>query len=105
MKRLKDPELDLNQISVLRNDEKNIAENLMIVDLLRNDISKCCELNSVKVEKLFDIETYASVHHMVTTIVGMLKPNISSVDILKACFPGGSITGAPKKELCKLLVN
>ena len=75
----------------------------MIVDLLRNDISKCCELNSVKVEKLFDIETYASVHHMVTTIVGMLKPNISSVDILKACFPGGSITGAPKKRAMQII--
>ena len=103
LKRLKDPELDLNQIKILRNDEKNIAENLMIVDLLRNDISKCCELNSVKVEKLFDIETYASVHHMVTTIVGMLKPNISSVDILKACFPGGSITGAPKKRAMQII--
>ena len=103
LKRLKDPELDLNQIKILRNDEKNIAENLMIVDLLRNDISKCCELHSVKVEKLFDIETYASVHHMVTTIVGMLKPNISSVDILKACFPGGSITGAPKKRSMEII--
>jgi len=103
LKRLKDPELDLNQIKILRNDEKNIAENLMIVDLLRNDISKCCELHSVKVEKLFDIETYASVHHMVTTIVGMLKPNILSVDILKACFPGGSITGAPKKRAMQII--
>ena len=103
LKRLKDPELDLNQISLLKNDEKNIAENLMIVDLLRNDISKCCELNSVKVKKLFDIETYASVHHMVTTIVGKLKPNISSADTLKACFPGGSITGAPKKRAMEII--
>ena len=75
----------------------------MIVDLLRNDISKCCELNSVKVKKLFDIETYASVHHMVTTIVGKLKPNISSADTLKACFPGGSITGAPKKRAMEII--
>jgi len=103
LKRLKDAALDLNQITILRNDEKNIAENLMIVDLLRNDISKCCELNSVKVEKLFDIESYTSVHHMVTTIVGKLKPNISSPDILRACFPGGSITGAPKKRAMEII--
>ena len=75
----------------------------MIVDLLRNDLSKCCELNSLIVTKLFDIESYASVHHMVSTIVGKLKPDTSTIDILKACFPGGSITGAPKKRAMEII--
>ena len=88
---------------MLKNDEKNLAENLMIVDLLRNDLSKCCKLNSVNVEKLFDIESYASVHHMVSTISGELEKNMSSLDILKACFPGGSITGAPKKRSMEII--
>lgn len=108
LKRLKDKALDEKQIEILKNDEKNISENLMIVDLLRNDLSKCCKLNSVKVDKLFDIESYASVHHMVSTITGKLNIGISSLDILKACFPGGSITGAPKKrsmEIIKELEN
>tara|TARA_Y100000389_G_scaffold84830_1_gene81557 strand:- start:2117 stop:3457 length:1341 start_codon:yes stop_codon:yes gene_type:complete len=103
LKRLADKKLDLEQISLLKNDEKNISENLMIVDLLRNDLSKCCELNSVIVTKLFDIESYASVHHMVSTIVGKLKPDTSTIDILKACFPGGSITGAPKKRAMEII--
>ena len=96
LKRLQDKIKDNKQKDILQNDEKNLSENLMIVDLLRNDLSKCCDLNSVKVEKLFDIETYASVHHMVSTIKGKLNNKTKSIDILKACFPGGSITGAPK---------
>ena len=98
-----DPVLDKKQIRTLANDEKNLSENLMIVDLLRNDISKCCELFSVKVNKLFDIESFTSVHHMVSTISGKLNKNISSMDILAACFPGGSITGAPKKRSMEII--
>ena len=103
MKRLKDKNLDKKQIDILKNDEKNISENLMIVDLLRNDLSKCCELGTVKVSKLFDIETYASVHHMVSTINGRLNPESTSISILEACFPGGSITGAPKKRSMEII--
>ena len=103
IKRLQDKALDQKQINILKNDEKNIAENLMIVDLLRNDLSKCCVLNSVKVNKIFDIESYTSVHHMVSTVVGKLMPNITSIDILAACFPGGSITGAPKKRSMEII--
>ena len=103
LKRFIDKSLDDNQINILKNDEKNLAENLMIVDLLRNDLSKCCQLNTVKVEKLFDIESYASVHHMVSTINGKLGKNYISVDILKACFPGGSITGAPKLRAMEII--
>ncbi|MCY4641681.1 MAG: aminodeoxychorismate synthase component I [Gammaproteobacteria bacterium] len=75
---------------------KDQAENLMIVDLLRNDISKNCALGSVQVQKLFDIESFPNVHHMVSTITGKLRAHRSAMDLLRGCFPGGSITGAPK---------
>ena len=103
LKRLNDTAQDNKQKYILQNDEKNLSENLMIVDLLRNDLSKCCDLNTVKVEKLFDIESYASVHHMVSTIKGKLNQKTKSIDMLEACFPGGSITGAPKKRAMQII--
>ncbi|MBC8060142.1 MAG: aminodeoxychorismate synthase component I [Clostridiaceae bacterium] len=92
--------LDQEQDRLLKeeliNSEKDKSELLMIVDLERNDLSKVCKPNSVKVTELFKIETYATVHHLVANVTGMIKDEYDVIDCIKACFPGGSITGAPK---------
>ncbi|MEC7886214.1 MAG: aminodeoxychorismate synthase component I [Pseudomonadota bacterium] len=103
IKRMHDANKDKKQIEFLKNDKKNISENLMIVDLLRNDLSKSCKLGTVKVDKLFNIESYKSVHHMVSTISGEISDNLTSLDLFKGCFPGGSITGAPKKRSMEII--
>lgn len=87
----------------LREDPKQRAENLMIVDLLRNDMSRVCEAESVKVPALFSVETYPTVHQMTSTITGVLLARNDAVDVLAALFPCGSITGAPKIRAMELI--
>ncbi|MCF6282151.1 MAG: aminodeoxychorismate synthase component I [Candidatus Polarisedimenticolaceae bacterium] len=94
-------EQDQQQAEQLKLSSKDRAENLMIVDLLRNDLSKSCR--HVKVPQLFEIESFASVHHLVSTVTGELMADKSATDLLKGSFPGGSITGAPKLRAMEII--
>ncbi len=87
----------------LQTNQKDRAENTMIVDLLRNDLSKTCIPNSINVEKLCELESFPGVHHLVSTITAMLTPGKTAVDLLGGCFPGGSITGAPKIRAMEII--
>jgi para-aminobenzoate synthetase component 1 len=87
----------------LRQSAKDRAENLMIVDLLRNDMGRSCVPGSIHVERLFELESYPTVHHLVSTISGELLPQRNAFDLLRDCFPGGSITGAPKRRAMEII--
>ncbi len=100
-----DPAEDARRRAFLQSDEKNRAENLMIVDLLRNDISRICVPGSVQVPELFAVETYETVHQMVSQITGQMQPGTGLSDILRALFPCGSITGAPKLRAMQILAG
>ncbi|ABF14011.1 aminodeoxychorismate synthase component I [Candidatus Palibaumannia cicadellinicola] len=101
--RLLNVEEDRLQAIRLAASSKDMAENLMIVDLLRNDIGKVALPGSVQVPSLFAIETFPQVYHMVSTITGTLSPHYSACDLIRACFPGGSVVGAPKVQAMKMI--
>jgi para-aminobenzoate synthetase / 4-amino-4-deoxychorismate lyase len=104
------PETDAQRAADLQSDPKQRAENLMIVDLLRNDISRVCEPGSVSVPQLFQIESYPTVHQMTSTVIGQLGHNKSgighdAIDLIEAIFPCGSITGAPKIRAMEIITE
>ena len=97
------PIIDQKNAETLQHSIKDRAENVMIVDLLRNDISKVCLAGSVVVPELFAIESFPAVHHLVSTVEGELAHEYSNTDLLTAAFPGGSITGAPKIRAMEII--
>ena len=96
-------QLDKIAILALHNSEKDRSENLMITDLSRNDLARNCDAGTIKVDELFNIETYKTIHHMVSSISGKKSSTASTLDVIKGCFPPGSMTGTPKikaMEIC-----
>jgi para-aminobenzoate synthetase component 1 len=100
-----DAEEDRRRGEALLASEKDRAENLMIVDLLRNDLSRICQPHSVRTPVLCGLETYAGVHHLVSTVTGELRPGKRAIDLITATFPGGSITGAPKIQAMAIIAG
>ncbi len=100
--RIPDKEADKRSYEMLANSEKDKAENLMITDLMRNDLSRSCVAGSVHVSDMFAVTSHSNVHHMASTVHGKKKPECSTLDVIKHCFPPGSMTGAPKIKAMKL---
>lgn len=101
----KTPEDDCANAKALQDSEKDHAENLMIVDLLRNDLGKSCTPGSIEVLELCKLQSFSNVHHLVSSITGTLNNNLDSIDLLTGCFPGGSITGAPKRRAMEIIAE
>jgi para-aminobenzoate synthetase component 1 len=99
------PEADLFTAEELRQSEKDRAENVMIVDLLRNDLSRVCRPESVRVGKLCEVESYAYVQHLVSVVLGRLRDDRSALDLVRAAFPGGSVTGCPKVRAMEIITE
>ena len=96
---------DAKLIEELQQSEKDRAENVMIVDLLRNDLGRVCKLGTVKVRRLCELQTFEHVHHLVSKVTGRLRDDVTPFDVLKATFPGGSITGAPKVRAMQIITE
>ncbi|MDB4254414.1 anthranilate synthase component I family protein [Aquiluna sp.] len=103
--RSEDPEMDRALMDSLVSDEKERAENLMIVDLIRNDLSSVCKAESITVEALLAIRSYSTVHQLVSDVSGELQQGMTGLEALTALFPGGSMTGAPKIRACELIAQ
>ena len=101
--RFSDPDEDRRSAYELQTSAKEIAELVMITDLLRNDLGQVCEFGSVEVSDMLRLETLAQVHHLVSTVTGTLRPDVDALAAIAACFPGGSITGAPKKRAMEII--
>ena len=101
--RFSDPDEDRRSAYELQTSAKEIAELVMITDLLRNDLGQVCEFGSVEVTDMLRLESLAQVHHLVSTVTGTLRPEIDAITAIAACFPGGSITGAPKKRAMEII--
>jgi aminodeoxychorismate synthase component I len=101
--RFADPDEDRRSAYELQTSAKEISELVMITDLLRNDLGQVCEFGSVEVAEMLQLETFEQVHHLVSTVTGTLRPEIDAPSAIAACFPGGSITGAPKKRAMEII--
>jgi para-aminobenzoate synthetase len=103
LKRTANADEDRKLRETLRTSVKTRSENLMIVDLLRNDLGRVCEVGSVHVPQMMEVETYTNLHQLVSTVRGRLRPDASAIDCLRSAFPGGSMTGAPKVRTMELI--
>ncbi len=103
IRRSSDPADDARRAERLRSNEKDAAENIMIVDLERNDLGRVCEFGSVRASGLCEIESFPNVHHLVSTVEGRLREDVGALDAFMALFPGGSISGAPKIRAMEII--